>query len=41
MGFLKKLKAKLEDFLQFEEEWEACFSMSNSGVYLFSFVGQF
>ena len=24
MGFLKKIKAKFEDFLQFEEEWQAC-----------------
>jgi len=26
MGFLKKIKAKFEDFLQFEEEWKACLS---------------
>ena len=24
MGFLKKIKAKFEDFLQLEEEWKAC-----------------
>ena len=24
MVFLKKIKAKLEDFLQLEEEWKAC-----------------
>ena len=27
MGFLKKIKAKLEDFLQFEEEWKACYRL--------------
>jgi len=28
MGFLKKIKAKFEDFLQFEEEWQACFKVT-------------
>ena len=35
MGFLKKIKTKLEDFLQLEEEWKA-WVYTDSDVIIYS-----